>query len=428
MSAKDVSIEQGLKEPDVPEKSPSNEPPDGGFQAWATILGASLVSLSTFGMINGFGVFLDFYKREYLRNYSATVISLVGSVQVFILYILASIAGAIFDAVGPRILIPFSGLIVVFSLFTLSLAKEEQLYQIFLTQAILFDIGAGFGFFPVLGLAAHWFKRKMAFALGIIAAGASLGGIIFPIMLDRLIPRIGFGWSVRLLAFIALFSYSIAVLTIKARRPPRKIPPISKLLDFTAFQDPCYLFLALGSWLTIFSIFNPFFYLSLYGSISYGTSNLTPYYLPILCAASILGRIAPGLVADRAGRFNVLVGSCYLSGVLILAVWYTSTSEATAVTFAALYGFSSGPYFSLLPACIATISPIEKVGGRVGMVFAFISGGALAGSPLGGLFIKDPTPDNFHRLILFSGIMSLGGASLLLVARFIRDRRIFVIV
>jgi hypothetical protein len=38
----------------------------------------------------------------------------------------------------------------------------------------------------------------------------------------------------------------------------------------------------------------------------------------------------------------------------------------------------------------------------VGMVFMFMSTGALAGTPIAGLFIHDKTIPNFRHLILFS--------------------------
>lgn len=156
--------------------------------------------------------------------------------------------------------------------------------------------------------------------MGFLTAGASAGGIIFPIMLQRLIPRVGFGiqiqtrhhlrkadarsigWSIRICAFIVLFCYIIAVLTIKPRRPTKPLPPLYKLLDFSAFRDPCYIFLALGAWFSIFSIFNPFFYVGLYGAVAHGASSITPFYLAIMCATSIAGRVGPGLIADRVGR------------------------------------------------------------------------------------------------------------------------------
>ncbi|KAK0187586.1 major facilitator superfamily domain-containing protein [Armillaria mellea] len=404
------------------------EPTDGGFKAWSTVLGASLVGLCTFGFVNGYGAFSDYYNETYLSDYSATLISMIGALQVFLLYIFAGLSGAVFDAVGPRLLIPGSGIVVVFSIFMLSITKPQHIWQQYLCQGVLFNIGATFGFFPCLAITAHWFRRKNAYTTGCVAAGASVGGIIFPILMDRLLPKVGFGWTIRIIGFICLFSYTVAVLTIHPRRPTKPLPPMSRLLDFGAFKQPTYSLLAIGAWISIFSIFNPFFYVGLYGSVAFGESNLTSYYLAILCATSIVGRVGPGLIADRLGRYNVICAASLVSSILILAVWYTSSTEDSLVAFSALYGFTSGPFFSLLPSCVAQISPIERVGARIGMMFAFMSFGALAGTPIGGVFIHTKTIENFHRLILFSGIVGLGGSMMLFLARFSLERKVFVIV
>ena len=50
-------------------------------------------------------------------------------------------------------------------------------------------------FFPAMSITAHWFTTKLPYAMGFVAAGASVGGIVFPLMLSRLIPKIGFGVS-----------------------------------------------------------------------------------------------------------------------------------------------------------------------------------------------------------------------------------------
>lgn len=123
----------------------------------------------------------------------------------------AGTSGAIFDAIGPRILIPGSGIIVVFSLFMLSITKPQQIYQQILSQSLLFSFGATLrwillytvlvsphltfqpSYFPSMGLLAHWFKHKIPYAVGCLVAGASVGGIVYPIMISKLIPKIGFG-------------------------------------------------------------------------------------------------------------------------------------------------------------------------------------------------------------------------------------------
>lgn len=52
--------------------------------------------------------------------------------------------------------------------------------------------------------------------------------------------------------------------------------------------------------------------------------------------------------------------------------------------------------------CVASISPIEKVGARLGSIYAFMASACLAGTPIGGMFIRTRTEANFKHLILFS--------------------------
>lgn len=46
-----------------------------------------------------------------------------------------------------------------------------------------------------------------------------------------------------------------------------------------------------------------------------------------------------------------------VSGVLILALWYTSSAQRNLIAFSAVYGFASGPFFALLSVrrCIINI-------------------------------------------------------------------------
>ncbi|KAJ7785268.1 major facilitator superfamily domain-containing protein [Mycena maculata] len=423
-SSQDVEMGQPLKPP------MAAQPPDGGLDAWLTILGASLVAFATFGTVNGYGAFNDYYADTYLSDYSATLVSMIGALQLFLLYIFAGLSGAMFDSLGPRYMIPASGLLTCFSFFMLSITKPQHIYQQYLTHAVLFALGAAFGFFPSLAICGHWFKRRLAFAMGFPVGSASLGGIIYPVMLNKLPQRVGFGWTIRIMAFMMLGCFIVASLTMTTPRPRKPLPPLSKLFAFRAFRDPCFTCLCLAGWFSVFSTFNPFFYVGLYGATANGgeTTALTPYYLVIMSATSIVGRILPGFVADKLGRFNVISFSTMLSGVLILAVWYTSAAQPNLIAFSAVYGFASGPFFSLISPCVMQISPISEVGARIGMLFFFMSTGALAGTPLGGVFIRSETLPNFRNLILFSGIMAFVGSGFFIAARLIRSRTLWTAV
>ena len=48
-------------------------------------------------------------------------------------------------------------------------------------------------------------------------------------------------------------------------------------------------------------------------------------------------------------------------------------SLASIVAFAAVYGFLSGAFISVVTPCVAQISPAGRVGARVGMLYSAIS-------------------------------------------------------
>jgi MFS family permease len=61
-----------------------------------------------------------------------------------------------------------------------------------------------------------WFRQKRGIAGGLTVAGSSLGGVIFPLMVQHLLPQVGFGWTMRICAFMILVLLVIANLTISS--------------------------------------------------------------------------------------------------------------------------------------------------------------------------------------------------------------------
>jgi MFS family permease len=93
-------------------------------------------------------------------------------------------------------------------------------------------------------------------------------------------------------------------------------------------------------------------------------ANLAFYLISIINAFSIFGRILPGFIADKTGPFNVQTIFSFTMAIAILAYWTPSHNEAAIITFGMFFGFISGAFISLFPVCVATISPIKKIGAR----------------------------------------------------------------
>lgn len=60
-------------------------------------------------------------------------------------------------------------------------------WQVLLAQGILLGASMALATWPMIALVGQYFKRSWAAATGIVVAGSSLGGIIWPIIIDQLL-------------------------------------------------------------------------------------------------------------------------------------------------------------------------------------------------------------------------------------------------
>ena len=117
-------------------------------------------------------------------------------------------------------------------------------WEALLAQAFLIGIGTGCLFVPSIAIISTYFSTKLSTAIGLAASGSSLGGIIYPIILHKLIPRVGFPWTVRIIGFIALGLLCIPCAILQMRTIP---PTKRKLIDFSTFTElPLVLFIIGG--------------------------------------------------------------------------------------------------------------------------------------------------------------------------------------
>lgn len=69
-----------------------------------------------------------------------------------------------------------------------------------------------------------------------------------------------------------------------------------------------------------------------------------PYILTILNAASLLGRIVPGFIADRLGPLNTWGLANFCGAIIIFAAWVPTHNLMGILWTAALYGMTSGAW------------------------------------------------------------------------------------
>ena len=358
--------------------------PDGGAEAWLCVAGASACLFMSFGWINCVGIFQNYYQQGPLRQYTPSDIGGIVSTEVFFMLFMSPWVGLAFDNYGPRWLLIIGTFMHCFGLMMTSLSTEY--YQFFLSQSICSAIGASLLFGPAMTSVVTWFHKKRGMALGLTAAGSSLGGVIFPIIVSRMIPRAGFGWAMRTCAFLILGLGIFANLTVKSR-----VPPMKRKFEFMAFVRPLkevtFLLTTIATFLFYYGMFVPFAFI-VSDAIAHGMSlTLGEYLVSMLNAGSIFGRTLPGIIGDKIGRFNTMTIFCALTTILILGMWIPADTNAIFLAYAPLFGFASGAAIGLTPALIAQISEIRDIGTRTGTAFGIASLAALTGTPIGGQLV-----------------------------------------
>lgn len=372
------------------------------------------------GLLNAYGVFQSYYQSDLIPASSSSSITWIGTVQGFLLFLVGVIVGPIFDKGYLRSLVAIGSFLVVFGLMMTSLSTKY--YQLFLAHGVSVGIGCAFLFLPSIAIVATYFTSRRAVATGITASGGSIGAVIYPIMFHQLINKVGFGWTTRIMAFVALAGLSVSLTVLKRRLPPPK--QSRSLLDLGALKEPTFVVFAVGLFFCFVGLYFPFFYLqSFFESYLHNNSRLAFYIFAILNATSVLGRITPGLLADRVGGLNTLAPISLLATILAF-VWIGIRDVAGAVVFACFYGYASGAIVSLPPSILTRMSPnMSVVGTRLGMIFMFAGCGILIGTPIASTLL-DLAKAEFWKAQLFSAAFVAAGTTCFFVLRVMLVKKI----
>ncbi|GAB0137268.1 hypothetical protein EsDP_00005541 [Epichloe bromicola] len=389
-------------------------PPDGGFQAWAQVVSGHLVVAATWGYSASFGVFQSHYEDTLTQ--SASNISWIGGFQIFCLLFVSTLSGRATDAGLARVVVTAGAVLLVLGIFMTSLATAY--WQIFLAQGLCVGVGQGLMWLPSVTIISTYFARRRVFAVTAAATGTSTGGIIFPAMIQYLIPKIGFPWAVRCVGFVVLVMMVIVLVLLRTRIPPRKSGP---LVEWAAFKEPSYMLFTFGIFLLYWTLYFGFFYIQVYASKELGLSQGAAVNLLITINACGIPIRAPcGYLADRyIGPLNCLIPWVALCGILMFC-WAAVDSIAGLYVFAVFYGLASAAAMGLFAGTVPSLTKdLDKIGTRVGMVLTLMSLGPLTGPPVAGALIQR-SGGNYVASQIWAGVSLLVAVMALSGARVIR--------
>ncbi|KAF8173184.1 MFS general substrate transporter [Mycena galopus ATCC 62051] len=394
--------------------------PDGGLRAWLIVLGAFFSVFSSFGYINSWGVFQAYYELQLLRGNSSSAIAWIGSIQMALSFGVAVLMGRLFD--NGYFALPAACASLALIMLTILTGQCTEFWHFLLCQGFATGIASGVIFGPTLAVVSHWFKRRRSTALGIVAAGGSVGGLVIPIMVQNLIPQIGFSWTTRVVALVLLFTTGIMNLCLRRRLAPVKTS--GGIFNWRAFKYKPFRLYTLAVFVCFFGLYTR--KLLTYIDVSATNAHVAPsfdvYLLAFANASSGVGRIFTGVLADRIGCMSVMIPGTLLAAI-VTYIWPFVDTLPSLIVIAIIYGFASGVFVGLQAVPLIHMGDMSDVGRRTGTLFSILALSALAGPPISGAIAS--ATGNYKAVGYYAGTTMMVALAILWYVRYLMTGKLF---
>ncbi|KAJ2511302.1 hypothetical protein H4217_007446, partial [Coemansia sp. RSA 1939] len=249
-------------------------------------------------LANSFGVFSTYYLNYIYPDISASNVAWVGTTISLFMLGGAVVTGPLTDRFGFR-MIALSGTATC-SLGLLLASFTSALWELVLTQGVMFGLGAACIFSPSVSLPAQWHVKRRPLATGIAVAGSGAGGMIFTQITQTMIEAIGHKWTLRVLALILLFVSGASGMFYKRRLPV----PVGGTSLVSLAKDSRLIAVGCAGFFVNISYFVPWYYLPTaalqLGQTKQAANNLVLY----MNAGSTVGRVLAAYVAIALGPIN----------------------------------------------------------------------------------------------------------------------------
>ncbi|KAF8861246.1 MFS general substrate transporter [Acephala macrosclerotiorum] len=388
--------------------------PEGGFRAWLVVFGSWCAMFASLGIANTLASFQAYISRNQLSTYTPDQIGWIFSIYTFLSFACGIYIGPLFDVYGPLFLTIPGGICVVLSMLLIGVCTEY--WHFIIVFGVIGGVGTALLFTPSVAAVGHFFNVRRGTATGIATAGGAVGGVVFPLLLESLIPKVGFAWATRIMGLVILLLSVLGILLVRSNLPPSRAAK-SPHPDFLILGQPAFLFTVIGCFLMEWALFVPLTYIASYALHAGFNTSFSYQILPILSAGSVFGRWLPGAYSDVIGRFNLILLTIVLTIVSVFAIWLPfGTTTPGIVVFAVLFGFSSGSNISLTPVCVGQLCRVEEYGRYYATCYTIVAFGCLTGVPIAGAIVE-ANGGAYWGLIVFTGACYVGSFVAFYVAR-----------
>lgn len=367
------------------------------YYGWWIVLAAFLNLFLVVGIIfYGFPAFYPYFVQDlHFTRAQLTQGFLLGFLFAGLPF--GIIAGALIDRIGARTVILAGVALVAGSLILMSRITAFWQFELLCIVEVIGYVFAG----PIANqvLVARWFERRRGQAMGYAYLGLGLGGVAAPLLVNYLTRNYGWRPALQLIGVVIALVLIPTGLWITRSNPadrgtdpkqfgessgenksalPNAAATTASAGVAQAVRTMPFWLILLGSTLAIGAIGAVIQHFILFLKDSGYSATIASRYLSILLTASLGGRVVVGYIADRFSKSFIMAIFYFLIGASVLLLAYPQ-STAAVWAFAAIFGFSMGADYMLIPLVVSENFGTASLGKILALIIMGYSVGQWAG-------------------------------------------------
>src|SRR5499433_1690964 len=356
------------------------------FYGWIVVAASSTIVCIGMGCLFGLGVFVVPIERA--MGWSRGAISTVALLNWLAMGLGSFCWGWLSDRVGARSVAVAGGFLLGLGLVLSS--QAQALWQLYVTFGIMVGFAVGAFYAPLTATATKWFTTNRGLAVALVSGGIGLGVLLIS-PLARALTTL-FDWRIAMLVLGDLAWLVVIPAALLIREEPADTGALarggvaSNERDYTTRQlvsTPQFWAIALTHFACCAAHSGPIFHMVTH-AMDQGVAKMTAAtVLSLSGLASVIGRIATGMIADRLGAKPTLVAGLALQAAVV-ALYLLAHDAGAFYLLSLVFGVAYGGVMPLYALVTREYFGEKVMGSAYGAVFLISRLGMGLGSFAGG--------------------------------------------